>query len=202
MNQQASYLHALGGHAKDLLDLAKFKIINPHSWSKFRQLKAVAGRTGADCLVETGTYLGNTAMRCSRAFRRVYTIELDEKLYEHARRYLSSRENVTCIQGDATIELPKVLCAPDCNNAVLFLDGHFSNNETAHGDVPEPACELLASLADHRDKIKGIVVDDFRLFGVESGWPRKSELLRAAEDHFPGYRLAVHLDQLTIEKLS
>ena len=187
---------------KDLLDLARFKIINPHSWSKFRQLKAVGKRTNAKCLVETGTFLGNTSMRCSRVFDQVFTIELDEKLYEQASKYLSSRSNVVCVQGDATVELPKVLQRPECDNAVIFLDGHFSQGESAHGEVPEPACELLASLAEYKSKISGIVVDDFRLFGVEAGWPRKSELLRTAEEHFGDYRMAVHLDQLTIEKLN
>ena len=201
MNRQSSYIQAMGGHVKDLLDLARFKIINPHSWSKYRQLKAVGKRTNADCFVETGTFLGNTSMRCSRAFKQVFTIELDEKLFQQAKDYLSSRDNVVCIQGDATVELPLVLQRPECNNAVIFLDGHFSSGKTAHGDVPEPACELLASLAEFKSKINGIVVDDFRLFGVEAGWPHKSELLRTAEEHFGDYRLAVHLDQLTIEKL-
>ena len=200
MNRQSSYIQAMGGHVKDLVNMARFKITNPHSWSKFRQLKAVGKRTNADCLIETGTFLGNTTMRCSRVFKKVYTIELDEKLYEQASKYLSSRNNVECIRGDATIELPKILQRPECSNAVIFLDGHFSQGVTAHGDIPEPACELLSSLAAYKNKIKGIVVDDFRLFGVDKGWPRKSELVRSAEDHFGEYSIAVHLDQLVLER--
>lgn len=180
--------------------MASFKIANPHSWSKYRQLKAVGKRTGADCLIETGTYLGNTTMRCSRAFKKVFTIELDQKLFEQASEYLSSRENVECIQGDATVELPKILQRNDCTNAVIFLDGHFSQGETAMGDVAEPACELLSSLAQYKDKIRGIVVDDFRLFGIDKGWPKKSELIRSAEDCFGDFSIAVHLDQLVLER--
>lgn len=190
----------MGGHLKDLANMASFKIANPHSWSKYRQLKAVGKRTGADCLIETGTYLGNTTMRCSRAFKKVFTIELDQKLFEQASEYLSSRENVECIQGDATVELPKILQRNDCTNAVIFLDGHFSQGETAMGDVAEPACELLSSLAQYKDKIRGIVVDDFRLFGIDKGWPKKSELIRSAEDCFGDFSIAVHLDQLVLER--
>lgn len=190
----------MGGHVKDLVAMANFKITNPHSWSKYRQLKAVGRRTNADCLIETGTFLGNTTMRCSRSFDKVYTIELDQKLYEQAKSYLASRANVECIQGDATIELPKILDRPECNNVLIFLDGHFSQGETALGDVAEPACELLSSLAAHREKIRGIVVDDFRLFGVEAGWPKKSELIKSAEDHFGDFSIAVHFDQLVLEK--
>lgn len=202
MNKQNSFIAAMGGHMKDLVNMASFKIANPHSWSKYRQLKAVRKRTGADSLIETGTFVGNTAMRCSRAFKQVYTIELDQDLFEQASKYLASRDNVECIQGDATVELPKILQRSECNNTVIFLDGHFSQGVTAHGDVAEPACELLTSLAAYKEKIKGIVVDDFRLFGIDKGWPKKSELLRAAEDSFGDYRLAVHLDQLTIEKIT
>ena len=85
------------------------------------------------------------------------------------------------------------------NNAVIFLDGHFSQGVTAHGDLAEPACELLSSLASYKDKIKGIVVDDFRLFGIDKGWPRKSELIKSAEDCFGDYRLSIHLDQVVLE---
>ena len=201
MNRQKSTLAALGGHGKDFWNLLRFNVANPHSWSKYRQLKAVGKRTKAKMLLETGTFLGNTSMRCSKVFDRVITIELDPDLHSRAKEFLSSRENVECILGDATQKLPEVLSRDDCKDAVIFLDGHFSSGETAHGDVPEPACELLSSLAQFKEKILGIVVDDFRLFGVESGWPRKSELLQSAEEHFSGYRLAVHLDQLLIEKI-
>ena len=201
MNRQKSYLAALGGHGKDFWNLFRFEIANPHSWSKYRQLNAVRRRTGAKMLVETGTFLGNTSMRCSKVFDQVVTIELDPDLHQRAKSYLSNRENVECVLGDATQKLPEILSRDDCRDTVLFLDGHFSSGETAHGDVPEPACELLDSLAQYRDKIRGIVVDDFRLFGVESGWPRKSELLHSAEENFSGFRLSVHLDQLLIEKL-
>jgi len=199
MNKQGSFIAAMGGHLKDLANMASFKIANPHSWSKYRQLKAVGKRTQADCLIETGTYLGNTTMRCSRVFKKVYTIELDQTLFEKASAYLASRDNVECIQGDATVELPKVLDRADCTNAVIFLDGHFSKGDTAHGDMAEPACELLSSLASYKDKIKGIVVDDFRLFGIDAGWPKKSELIKSAEDCFGDFSIAVHLDQLVLE---
>ena len=53
-------------------------------------------------------------------------------------------------------------------------------------------------LGKHRDKLAAIVVDDFRLFGVD-GWPRKSELIRSVEDHLGAdFDLTVHMDQLLI----
>jgi hypothetical protein len=198
MNKQGSTLSAIGGHLVDLYRLARFDLRNPHSLSKVRQLCALGRRTGAKTLVETGTYLGNTAMRASRVFDRVITIELAPDLYRQAAAYLKRRPNVECIEGDATKVLPEVMARPDLSDALIFLDGHFSAGDTAKGEIEEPACLEIEMLGRHRDKVAGVVVDDFRLFG-SNDWPRKSELVRAVEVHLgPGYDFTVHLDQLVV----
>lgn len=196
MNRQGSFFAALGGHAVDLARLARFQVANPHSYSKTRQIKAFGRRIGAKQFIETGTYLGNTTMRCSGTFEKVITIELDPGLFKQAKQYLSKRSNVECIEGDALKELPKILARPDVNDAIVFLDGHFSGTHTAHGDLAEPACEEIEVLASHKAKIRGFIVDDFRCFGTDKGWPKKSELVKSVETHFPEFDLAIHLDQL------
>jgi hypothetical protein len=198
MNQQGSYFSALGGHLVDLYRLMRFDVRNPHSLSKVRQIRALAKRTHARTLVETGTFLGNTAMRASYFFDRVITIELSPDLYRKAAAYLAKRKNVECIEGDATKVLPQVMSRPDVREALVFLDGHFSGGPTALGDTEEPACIEIEMLAPFRDKVAGIVVDDFRLFGA-GGWPPKSELLRAVEKHLgQTHDFTVHLDQLLV----
>lgn len=189
---------AVGGHLIDLCRLARFDVRNPHSLSKFRQIRALARRTGAKMLVETGTYLGNTTMRASYVFDKVITIELSPDLYLQASSYLAKRKNVECIEGDATKVLPEVMARTDLQDVLVFLDGHFSGGDTALGDMQEPACLEIEMLGGHRDKIAAIIVDDFRLFGMD-GWPRKSELIRSVEDHFgTDFDLTVHMDQLLI----
>jgi hypothetical protein len=199
MNKQGASLSAAAGHIVDLYRLFRFEPTNPHSYSKFRQIKALAQRSGARTLIETGTYVGNTAMRCSTVFERVITIELDADLYRQASRYLSRRKNVECLEGDALSLLPQVLARADTDNVLVFLDGHFSGPGTAHGDVPEPACEEIEVLARYRDKITAFIVDDFRCFGKDAGWPRRFELLRAVENSFgEGFEYTIHMDQVLV----
>jgi hypothetical protein len=199
MNKQGASLSAAAGHIVDLYRLFRFEPKNPHSYSKFRQIKALAQRSGARVLIEAGTYVGNTAMRCSRVFERVITIELDPDLFRQASRYLSSRRNVECLEGDALTLLPQVLEREDVNNALVFLDGHFSGPGTAHGEVAEPACLEIEVLAKHRNKIAAFIVDDFRCFGRDEGWPRRFELLRAVENFFgKEFEYTIHLDQVLV----
>jgi len=197
MNKQGMTLATIGGHLVDLYRLATFDVRNPHSYSKVRQIKALARRTQSRTFIETGTYLGNTAMRCSRDFDAVITMELDPELFRQAQRYLASRPNIHCLQGDALKLLPQVLERTDVREALVFLDGHFSGGNTAHGDLAEPACEEITVLAGHKEKINAVVIDDFRCFGRDAGWPKRSSLLKTIEDSFgDDFEYAVHLDQV------
>jgi hypothetical protein len=49
-----------------------------------------------------------------------------------------------------------------------------------------------------KDKIAGIIIDDFRLFGTEPGFPTKSALFEAIETYFPNFAVTVALDQVLI----
>ena len=147
MNSHGTLIAAAGGHLVDLWRMLRFDVKNPHSLSKLRQLTAVRNRTGATTLVETGTYLGNTARLASHFFDMVYTIEVDETLYTKAKTFLAPRTNIECLLGDCAKVLPELMARPDVDNALLFLDGHFSGGETGCGIVEEPAVSLIASLA-------------------------------------------------------
>jgi hypothetical protein len=202
MNKQGLTLSTLGGHIVDLYRLARFDLRNPHSYSKVRQIKALASRTDCRVFIEAGTFLGNTAMRCSGDFRRVITMELDPNLFQQAKSYLATRRNVLCLEGDALKLLPSVLEESDVRDALVFLDGHFSGGATAHGELAEPACEEIAVLARHKDKINAVIVDDFRCFGRDKGWPKRSLLLKTIEDSFgDDFEFAIHLDQVLIWRM-
>ncbi|MGE0325267.1 MAG: hypothetical protein AB7S68_23280 [Polyangiaceae bacterium] len=202
MNERSRPLQALAGYAVDLFRLSRFDVRNPHSLFKTRAIKAMRKRTGAQVLVETGTYLGVTTARCAPAFQTVKTIELQPDLARDAARWLARHQNVEVIQGDADAEVRRLFEQSDLDRVLLFLDGHFSGGVTALGDVPEPAVAILDFLAHHRDRIVGIIVDDFREFGVQPDWPKKWELVQAAEEQFGshGYRVSIHFDMLLIER--
>ena len=202
MNEQRRPISGLGGYLMDSARLARGLPINLHSYMKYSVLRRVGRRTGARWLIETGTFLGVTAARCARVFDRVITIELDADLAHRARTYLQRFRNVEVLEGDAAQLLPAIVARDEMREAVVFLDGHFSGGNTALGDVPEPAIAELQILAQSADRICGIVVDDFRLFGTEASFPSKADLISAAERlfPFPRFDLKVHADQMIIER--
>jgi hypothetical protein len=132
----------------------------------------------------------------SYLFDRVITIEIDEKLYEQAKARCSKRKNIEFHLGDGA-DLIRGIVQKE-NGLVIFLDGHFSGGETGLGDEPEPVLKELDLIADELGRIQAVVVDDFRLFGVEPGWPSKSQLLAKLESVFrpPLWSIAVLNDQV------
>ncbi len=201
MNKQGAFLQALGGQLVDLYRLVTFKISVPHSVSKLRNINSLRKKTGARIMIETGTYLGVTAMRCARFFEKVYTIELDHELAKRAAEWLGSRRNVEVIQGDALQMLPRVLARSDVDDVLIFLDGHFSGGITAHGDHAEPAVLEVDALVPFKHKIRAVIVDDWRCFGWDAGWPKKSELIASIERCFGNdFETMIHLDQVLIAR--
>jgi hypothetical protein len=196
LNKPGAYLQAFAGHLIDLYWLNTFHFANPHSYSKLSIINAVRKKTGARMMIESGTYRGVTAARCARLFEKDYTIELDKDLAAGATEYLRGCANVEVIQGDALVELPRILARSEVHDLLVFLDGHFSGGETAMGDLAEPAVEEIKALGAFRDKVRAVVVDDFRSFGVEKGWPSKSSLIQSFERHLGDMDLIVHMDQV------
>lgn len=192
----------LAGYVLDLLRFANGAPANPRSLMKYRVIRALAKRVGADCLIETGTFRGVMAARCARVFATVLTVELDAKLAAQAKASLARYRNVTVYQGDAVALLPQMLAHPGAGRCVIFLDAHYSGGDTARGEIPEPAIAELDILAQRRDRIGGIVIDDFRCFGVEEGFPTKAQLLAAVEAHFPHpiFTIQALPDQLIVER--
>lgn len=203
MNARHLWAASLAGYFLDLSRFAKGVPLNLHSLMKYRVIRALAERAGATCLIETGTFLGATTARCARIFDTVLTVELDAELAARAAKVLAKYRNVTVYQGDAVALLPQMLSHPGAGKAVVFLDAHYSGGTTACGELPEPAIAGLEVLGRYRDRIAGIVIDDFRCFGVEDGFPSKAQLVAAAETHFPPPAFAIRAlcDQIVIERV-
>lgn len=71
---------------------------------------------------------------------------------------------------------------------------------TACGDQPEPIINELNILSNYKDKISGIIIDDFRTFIWKGSFPSKSSVLLAIETQFPDWDVKIHLDQVVIKK--
>jgi Ribosomal RNA adenine dimethylase len=196
MNDPKTFVEPLAGYLLDLSARLRNRPFTPHSLTKLHNMKTAKKLSGSSTILEVGTYKGVTARRLSYLFDRVITIEIDEALYKQAKARCSGRNNIEFHLGDGS-DLIRGIVQKE-NSLVIFLDGHFSGGETGLGDEPEPVLKELDLIADELDRIQAVVVDDFRLFGVERGWPTKSHLLAKLESVFvpPLWSIAVLNDQV------
>ena len=200
MNDPKTILEPIAGYALDVLSKLRGRPFVPHSLTKLQNLKVCRDLTKATTAIEVGSFKGVTTRRLSYLFKHVVSIEIDETLYRQAKMRCANRKNVEILLGDGTQLLPKVIS--NAKNALLFLDGHFSGGETGQGDEPEPILKEVDLILPSIENLAAIVIDDFRLFGIESGWPKKSEVLQKLESTFPQqtWSIAIQFDQFLITR--
>lgn len=145
---------------------------------KRRLLREAAERHGLRVLVETGTYMGETAWTLRRVFDRIETIELEPKLAQLARMRFASTPNVHVHEGDSAAVLPGILAALN-EPAVFWLDAHPSTDRTAMGGAIPLRAELDA-IAGHPVGGHVVLIDDLRYLDTP-GFPTR------AETTLPGY---------------
>jgi len=183
VNEAKTFLEPIAGYMLDVLNKLRNRPFVPHSLMKLHNLKFCKQITNSTTVIEIGTYKGVTAKRLSRIFDSVISVEISPELYEISCKRCENRTNIELILGDGSDELPKI--AARVSNAVLFLDGHFSGADTSQGDEPEPVLKELDFIKPYLENFNAIVIDDFRLFGVDKGWPKKSEVMAKLEQVLP-----------------
>jgi len=161
-------------------DVKERRRARDHRDAPKRQLLRDAARThGLRMLIETGTYMGETAWALRREFARVDTIELEPTLARLAEIRFRRTPNVHVHPGDSAAVLPQLLSALT-EPALFWLDAHPSTDRTAHGAIP--LRDELAAIAAHPVRGHVVLVDDLQYLG-EAGYPRLDEL------ELPGYSL-------------
>lgn len=170
----------------------------PSPRAKRRHLAELLAARGHRVFVEAGTYRGDTVKFMLPHAERIVSVELDQRLYDRARRRFASTPSVDIRFGDAADIVPEVVAA-ESSPALLFLDGHYSGPGTAEGEEVEPAEQILERLGRVAPPGTTIVVDDLRLFGADPLFPDLAELTSASRIAFPRARHRLGLDSLVIE---
>ncbi len=115
---------------------------------------------GVDTLVETGTWVGDTAVLSSRYFKEVYTVELGHIPFLDAQKRLKSLSNVHAAEGDSPTFLAEVI--PAIRGKILFwLDAHWCSGDSAN---TMPIREELEAIRQSGLKEGVILIDDIRHF--------------------------------------
>jgi hypothetical protein len=137
-------------------------------------IKSYQERFNIETLVETGTYLGDMVYAQRKLFKKIYTIELSEQLYEMCVKRLKKYKNIQVIQGDSGVVLASVV--KEINEKTIFwLDGHYSGGITAKGETESPVMQELKTILE--SNIEHIIlIDDAREFNGTSDYPSIQEL--------------------------
>jgi hypothetical protein len=166
---------------KSLVDERNDKIDGVLSQPKYINksiLAAIIGmRNKKKYFVETGTYIGKSTYNIQQLFKKVYTCEASEDLYNAAKQlfFLTKSHNIKIYLGDSRLFL-KSLSKKICNNSIFFLDAHYSMGITSR---KYGTCPLLDELKIIFDKSSEgiIVVDDLRTMNGKNGYPNLFDIL-------------------------
>lgn len=146
----------------------------PHVYKAFI-IKSYRDHFKIKNLIETGTYRGDMIRECISVFKRIISIELDEKLYQRAINTFDPKPNVKIYQGDSGELMDKIL--ENVNERCLFwLDGHYSEGITAKGELNTPILKELEHIFKHPIKNHVILIDDARAFNGSNDYPNIIEL--------------------------
>jgi hypothetical protein len=161
-------------------------------------LREHADRYGLDTLVETGTFRGGTIEALRNRFARIYSIELDDALYDAARARFARNPNVTILHGDSALMLPHVLAGLR-EPALFWLDGHYSGPGTARAAAHEtPITEEIRAVLAHPVARHVVLVDDARVFGTWPDYPTIDEFRRLVAAQRPDVTFTVEDDIIRI----
>jgi hypothetical protein len=160
-------------------------------------LLAEANAMGAKILVETGTFLGDTAWSFRNTFRQVYTIEVEPRLAELARDRFKNVPSVAALEGDSSAVLTQV-CPKIDGSCVFFLDGHYSGGSTGMGEKECPVIEELEAIFHLMQHPYRIVIDDARLFGTDPAYPSIEALKNFLAKRNPSMQLRIENDAIIL----
>lgn len=164
---------------------------------KQKIVKKLAKKFNMKTFVETGTHRGAMVWAVRNKFEKIYSIELDESLFEKARQKFSEYKHIEIIHGDSGKEIVKVL-SKISDPCLFWLDGHFSEGITARGEKDTPIEEELLHIYRHDLKNHVILIDDARLFDGQNDYPSINKVRDACSKNLINSQFEVKNDIIRI----
>ena len=164
---------------------------------KQEAVREAARRHRLRVLVETGTFRGEMVEAMRRHFDRVISIELGDEMYRRAAARFAGFPAVQILHGDSAVVLRDVLETLD-EPAVFWLDGHYSEGDTAQGDLDTPILQELEHVLGHRVTGHVVLVDDARLFDGTGHYPTVAEVAELVRSRRPAASIEVLDDMIRI----
>src|ERR1700735_559891 len=157
---------------------------------KQRMIAEFARKSSLHVLFETGANFANMLYVNQNRFREIYSIELDGRRAESARRKFAKRPNIHVLQGDSGKVLPQLL--PALKEPCLFwLDAHDY-------DVSSPVKQELSAIYSHPVRGHVLLIDDARWFDGRTDYPTMEQLREKTSREHPGSIVEVKDDIIRI----
>ena len=119
--------------------------------------------------IETGTWYGETIFSMEKFFDKLYTIEINENLYNNAISKYSGNK-INFIFGDSSNEIRNIL--EQCDNKILFfLDAHDCGEGTGNSNITTlytPLEKEIENINNYCKKEALLIIDDCRALGTKN----------------------------------
>ena len=125
--------------------------------------------------LETGTLFGDMTYALRNDFDLLISIELDDYLFNRASKRFRKNKKIKLFHGDSGVKIVEALEIID-RPCLFWLDAHYSEGITAHGETMTPIFNEIKHIFNHRIQGHVIVVDDARLFNGTDGYPKLKEI--------------------------
>lgn len=114
----------------------------------------------SDIFFETGSFMGDGIQYALEAgFKKIYSMELSDKYFNHCTERFRNNKSVTIIKGDSGLDLYNAI--KDIDSPITFwLDGHHSCGDTALGCAWSPLIKELDLIGKHHIVNHTIMIDD------------------------------------------
>lgn len=101
-------------------------------------------------------------------FQKIYSIEISSKYYLYCMNRFRDfiGDKVFLYYGDSS-KILKDIVHPINTTITFWLDGHWSGDDTGHGDIYYPLLQELDQIKYHPIKNHTLIIDDVRLFNTE-----------------------------------
>lgn len=179
----------------------KGRRINPAPSSNLFKQEVVRGYSREhkiNIFIETGTFLGEMIEAIKNNFKKIYSIELDKRLYKKSRRRFRKNKHIHIALGDSGEVLPKILSLLN-GPCIFWLDAHYSGGVTGKGPKNTPILKELNCILNNFVKGSIILIDDARLFmKITRDYPSIKELKELILNKRFGLKLEIKDDIIRI----
>jgi len=132
-------------------------------------------KTKIKVFIETGTFMGDMTVAQHKYFEKLFTIELGYDLYLKAQKRFEAFPNIKGLHGDSSKVMHKII--DEINEpAIFWLDGHYSGDITAKGELECPLWGELDAIIKRKELNHILLIDDARLFIGRNDYPTNREV--------------------------